>query len=715
MTTFQRRARLFVAISAVGFAVALGFAFKRRIPAPALPTVTRTDPNAIVESTSGRVVKVSRSREDVSIQYEKQLTYRDGATKLQGVTIVTTDRNDGRSFTVTGKEGRVGQNESEMVLHGDVHLVASDGLSATTEHATYTESEGIVRSPGPVEFARNRLSGSGVGMTYDKNQDVLVILEQARVRMTPNTNGTGTTEISSATATFARRDKYVRFERGIKALRSGQIIESDNAVAHLTSDDERLESVELRGHSTVTASDRAPGALQSLSGRDMDLKYGPDGEAIEHAMITGDAVLQLAGQKGSLGRQIAANVLDITLAPDGATPVGLVDRESVQLTFPAERGAGGRTITAMNLDARGDPQQGLTGAHFTGADVAACREPGTPAPECDVDYREQSERSLRRAKAASLTVVLKPGMSSIEEATFSGRGRFADGSLGAQAAQMKYVLDVGSLELTGTEPARARPHIENEQIDIDATRIDVTLEGPKMKAAGTVSSVLKPAKSKDPKAGTKMPSMLKSDQVVYIAGENLDYDGGLAKATYTGSVKLWQAETSVQAKTLALDNRSGDLTASESVTTSTMLEQHDTEKQKTERVRSVGTAKDFTYEESTRRATYTGDAHLSGPQGDMTADKIELYLKASGDELDRAEAYDKLTLREQNRKTTGARLTYTTANETYFVTGLPVAIVDECGRETKGRKLTFVKATDTVVVDGGGQVRTQTKSTGKCS
>ena len=131
-------------------------------------------------------------------------------------------------------------------------------------------------------------------------------------------------------------------------------------------------------------------------------------------------------------------------------------------------------------------------------------------------------------------------------------------------------------------------------------------------------------------------------------------------------------------------------------------------------MRSVGTAKDFKYEESARRATYTGDAHLSGPQGDMTADKIELYLKPSGDELDRAEAYEKLTLREQNRKTTGARMTYTTANETYVVTGLPVAIVDECGRETKGRKLTFVKATDTVVVDGGGQVRTQTKSAGKC-
>jgi lipopolysaccharide export system protein LptA len=145
-----------------------------------------------------------------------------------------------------------------------------------------------------------------------------------------------------------------------------------------------------------------------------------------------------------------------------------------------------------------------------------------------------------------------------------------------------------------------------------------------------------------------------------------------------------------------------------------MLEQLDAVKNKKERVRSIGTASNFNYQESGRRATYTGDAHLAGPQGDMTADKIELYLKESGDELDRVEAYEKMTLREQTRKTTGSRLTYTTANETYVITGLPVSILDECARETKGRKLTFVKATDTVVVDGGGQVRTQTHSAGTC-
>src|SRR5579872_7548919 len=112
--------------------------------------------------------------------------------------------------------------------------------------------------------------------------------------------------------------------------------------------------------------------------------------------------------------------------------------------------------------------------------------------------------------------------------------------------------------------------------------------------------------------------------------------------------------------------------------------------------------------------TYTGTAHMTGPDGDMAADRIELYLKESGDELDRAEAYEGLTLREQNRKTTGARMTYTADDERYVITGTPVTIVDECGRETIGKTLTYFKSADTIVVDGNEQTRTQTKGNSQC-
>src|SRR5205823_4343756 len=196
-----------------------------------------------------------------------------------------------------------------------------------------------------------------------------------------------------------------------------------------------------------------------------------------------------------------------------------------------------------------------------------------------------------------------------------------------------------------------------------------------------------------------------------------DYDGTTSKATYTGTARLVQSDTSIKGQTIVVDNKAGNLTASGGVTTTAMLESKDKKDTAAKnRTASIATAKDLKYDDAERRLTYTGSAHMSGPEGDMTASRIELYLKPSGDELERAEAYDNLTLREQSRETKGATLIYTTSNETYVITGAPVKIVDQCQRETVGRTLTFNKGTDSVVVDGNSQIRTQTKGgNGKCT
>jgi lipopolysaccharide export system protein LptA len=117
---------------------------------------------------------------------------------------------------------------------------------------------------------------------------------------------------------------------------------------------------------------------------------------------------------------------------------------------------------------------------------------------------------------------------------------------------------------------------------------------------------------------------------------------------------------------------------------------------------------------------------MNSTDGDITAAKIELYLKPSGsaaggggiglggDDLERAEAYDEVTLRDRNRTTTGSRLTYTTADQRYVITGAPVKVIDECRRETIGRTLTYLKSADTITIDGNEETRTQTKGRAQC-
>ena len=287
--------------------------------------------------------------------------------------------------------------------------------------------------------------------------------------------------------------------------------------------------------------------------------------------------------------------------------------------------------------------------------------------------------------------------------------------MAADAAAARYVLGKGTLELSGREPGREKPHVTHERFGVYATGISIVLEGPDVSASGDVKSVLQPAKPGADSGGNKLPSMLKRDQVVNVTASELNYQAKASRATYTGRALLWQGETSIKADTIVLDDKAGDLTGKGSVVTSMVLEQTNDKGQK-ERTRSTTTAKDFVYEEASHKATYTGDAHMNSSQGDMTAVKIELFLKGEGDQLDRAEAYETVTLREKTRKTTGARLTYYGGDDRYVMTGAPVTVVDECARETIGRTLTFHRTTDRIVIDGSEQIRTQTKGNdSKCS
>jgi LPS export ABC transporter protein LptC/lipopolysaccharide transport protein LptA len=697
----RKYVRYLVAIFGVAFAVFVAMQLRKREPqAAAPPPVVKTDPKAVAESTGGTETRVNMSRESFKINYERLVTYDDGSMKMFGVKIVAPERGSGgRTFTVTAKQGSVGQKETNFELDGNVELTASDGLVATTDHATYAESDGIVRTPGPSKFYRGRVRGSGTGMTYDKNADVLWLLADARVQVAPDDGGTGAADIHSATAGFARRERKIEFQKSVHIDRPGQVIETDSAVGHLSDDEDHIQAVELRGNARINMTKPAVGALQALSSRDMDLKYAVDGETLEHALIVGDAVMQLAGEAGTQPRTITAPIIDVTMAPDGATPTALAARDGVVLTFPPDAKTPGRTIRAPTLDAKGEPKGGLTRGTFSGP----------------VQFREQGAGIDRGADSGVLDANLKPGLSAIEDARFGRKVKFVDGKMTAVAATGVYNLEKGTLELSGSDPGAEVPHVVNDQVAVDGVKIDVTLDGPRVRATGApVKSVLQPPKKGDtPGEGDRMPAMLKQDQPVTVLANALDYDGAASKSVYTGDARLFQGDTSIKASGLVLDDKTGNMTASGPVTTTTVLEQSDKDGKK-DRVRSTATANDFKYEDADRRMTYTGKAHMNGPEGDMTAAKILLYLKESGDELERAESYDDVTLREQNRTTKGTRMIYTTVDEKYVVTGTPVEIVDQCGSRTTGKTLTFVKSTDTIVVDGSDQIRTQTKGGGKC-
>ncbi len=688
---WQRAARLVVAVIGISVAIAVALTMKRRTPPPEAPILPRTDPAAVVESEGGSTVRIRGERQDGVLSYERLLTYATGASKMIGVTI--TSERDGKTFKVTGAEGEAGENESSIELSGGVRMEASDGMVVTAERASFNRAENVIRAPGPVSFSRGRTTGRGIGLEFNQTANVMNIAAEAAVDVKPDGTGGGAMSLASGTLELRRAERLLRLAGGARITRGGQTIGADEATAHLTPDEQHVELLELRNNARITGG----AGLEAMSGRDIDLRYAEDGQTLRQATINGNGSVRLRGERRQPGRQITGNAITVGLAPDGSTPTTLAARDAVTLTLPGAQGSATRTIAAQALDGTGDDSRGITGAHFAG----------------DVRFDEKGDSGGRVARSSALDVVMAPNFGEIQEATFTRNVRFAEGTLFATSAVGRYAVDRGILELSGSEPGLVRPRVMDERISIDATRIEVTLAGPQVVATGAVKSVLTPKKEAQDGGETRIPSMFKTDQPVNITADSLAYDGKAERAVYTGSALLWQGETSIKGASITLDSTTGDLSATGPVTTSTMLLQGDG-KGGRNKVSSIGTAKSFAYDDGLRRATYTGSAHITGPQGDLTSPKVELFLTESGDELERAEAYESVTLTGDGRKTTGQRLTFFGSDQRYVVTGAPVTIADACGRETTGRTLTFFRATDRIVVDGNEQIRTQTSGKSDC-
>ena len=386
------------------------------------------------------------------------------------------------------------------------------------------------------------------------------------------------------------------------------------------------------------------------------------------------------------------------------------------------------------MDGSGEAGKGLTAATFS-KDVVFREERG---PD---DYRE--------AHSSTLAVVLTDG--GLDDAQFKGGTKFEDGKSTATAADARYLVSKGRLQLSGnvgTQP----PQVQDDRITVDAKAIDMAFEGPKLIATGDVRSVMKPAKKApvgasgasgasgtkgtasasrvsgaagarraagwckgaagakgSAKPEPKVPGMLKDDQPAYVTAPALDYDGENGKAIYTGGSRLWQGDTAVSGEKITIDESTGDLYSNTNVRTSFILEQLDTKTQEKKRVPTIASSQDMHYEDALRRATYTTNAHVNGPQGDLRGVKIELYFLEGASELERVEAYDDVNLKTDVRTATGARMTYLAKTEEYHMKGEPVNVIEEC-RQTTCKSLTFWRSTDRILCDGSDEKRTLAKS-----
>jgi lipopolysaccharide export system protein LptA len=459
-----------------------------------------------------------------------------------------------------------------------------------------------------------------------------------------------------------------------------------------------------------------------MRARDINLAYGPDGERLQRAVLAGSSSVEVASTGTSSATRIAGEFIDFALDADGTTITALSARAAgptspAELELPAQADAPPRAIRAASIQgptpgAASAPGRGLTTMRFT--DNVEYRE--TPPPPA----------APRVATARMLDLVLQPGLGALDEARFSGNATLKEGSsLEATARNARYNVKAGTFEFTGPDDQQRLPRVKDQdQATIQGTRILVTPDSRKVSAAGTVQTTIQPAQKRPDGTVVRTPGILAQDQPALATSDELEYDGAASRAVFTSKVqsRLWQAQgNSIYAVAIVVDDAKGDLNARGSVVSTIKLEQTDAKTGRKETVASTVRADTMAYEDAVHRATYTGHVQMKGgPQGDMTADKAVLFLTDNGGALDRLEAYENVevvdpgTEKTGRRTTSGDRLTYLAADESYKVTGKLVKINEQCFGETLCHTLTFYRSVDRMIVDGNMKRRTQTKGGQGC-
>ena len=197
MLSWQGRTRLILAIFLVIFAIIVFLGIRDRPDTEtSVDEIEDVAPGAVMESTGAVVTQARGSKQDFKVEAERQFTYSSGITKLEEVRVISVERG-GQDFEVTSKEASIGADQSEIDMRGNVELEVSGGLRATTDNALYNDNDGMLRIPGAVEFVQDRISGSGLEATYDRNSDELRLLGEAQVLFMQNATTGEKTEIFS--------------------------------------------------------------------------------------------------------------------------------------------------------------------------------------------------------------------------------------------------------------------------------------------------------------------------------------------------------------------------------------------------------------------------------------------------------------------------------------------------------------------------------------
>ena len=680
---WQKVARVVVAAVGIGTAAAVYFLTRERPPQEPPALAREADPAAKMQSGAGKDLRYKGDELLGTVTYTSVRSYENNRVvwekfsyRLPDGTRLSADRVETRGNSMGGGK------PDEMSLNGHVRLETKDGTELRADAGTYSEVTGIANVPGRVSFTRGRLSGAGDGGTWERQTGIIKLLARARVKIASEKDGEEPIQATAATMTYTADGKSMLFEEDARLERSKDTLRGDRATLYLSDDEERIRSIELRGHARVEPLKGQTSDLPDMRADDIDLGFYEGGQALQQAHLQGSAVMHQPSGDGR--RSIEADRIDFTTAPDGTTLTRLDaapfdSKGRVTVRLPAGKDAPARRITGGTLVSKGDDTRGLTSAVFEGG--AEFEETGGG---------RGGAGTKRVGKSRTLRLAIKGQLDQIEEARFEQSVEITDADIRGYGDFGTYRAASGEMDLQPNRQAVGKKaSVENLDAGMTVEAVDLItayLNTGSLYARGNVTTASKGSKTS--RTGSQN-SIFNTRDPIYGSSVEFRYDDDAKMARYIGKgTVLAQVQQGccniVRAEQVDYFSERQDLIAKGQVDSrfDIVPSASDGKSQKTAAGKYRAKGNTLVYTEKTRTAKYAGSASLESDEGTTTAEAMDLVLAQEARTLDRFEATGRVhSVLQKEREARGDRLVYEARDDLYQLWGKPLTLTN---KETDG-------------------------------
>jgi len=154
--------------------------FRGRRPAKEEPL-----PRIAIEGADSRIEKIrfmeeKKGRKTWELEARSMQDYQDQNRMVLEDVKLTFFAEDGKTFTVTGKEGTFHQDTKDMELRGDVVATSSDGYRLKTQKVNYHHRDKKIETPDVVELDGDSLWLKGRGMLVDVDARTVKLFHEVK-------------------------------------------------------------------------------------------------------------------------------------------------------------------------------------------------------------------------------------------------------------------------------------------------------------------------------------------------------------------------------------------------------------------------------------------------------------------------------------------------------------------------------------------------------